>query len=80
VTVVLAGDASYTEANLQAGVIDGLAGNEAQAQSTPLRLRTLATERPVVFLPTHDPQTPESLDARRTVYPLQERREAAAVA
>jgi len=79
-TLLIAGDASYTEANLHAGLIDGVAEDEAEAESTLLRLRVLAAERPIVFLPTHDPQTPERLAARRTVFSPQERAAALAVA
>jgi glyoxylase-like metal-dependent hydrolase (beta-lactamase superfamily II) len=57
-TVLIAGDASYTEANLQAGVIDGVAEAEAHAALTLKQLSALAAERPIVFLPTHDPGSP----------------------
>jgi glyoxylase-like metal-dependent hydrolase (beta-lactamase superfamily II) len=66
-TVLIAGDASYTEANLQAGVIDGVAEAEAQAALTLKQLSALAAERPIVFLPTHDPDSPERLTMQRTV-------------
>jgi glyoxylase-like metal-dependent hydrolase (beta-lactamase superfamily II) len=66
-TVLIAGDASYTEANLQAGVIDGVAEAEAHAALTLRQLSALAAERPIVFLPTHDPGSPERLTMRRTV-------------
>jgi N-acyl homoserine lactone hydrolase len=67
VTLLIAGDAAYTEANLRAGLIDGVSGDDAQALATLQRLRALAEERPVVFLPTHDPQTPERLAERRVL-------------
>ena len=70
-TVLVAGDASYTEANLQAGVIDGVAEAEARAALTFEQLSALAAERPIVFLPTHDPQTPERLATQQTVSPPQ---------
>jgi len=66
-TLLIAGDVSYTEANLAAGLIDGVAQDDALARSTLLRLRALAAKRPIVFLSTHDPQTPARLAGRRTV-------------
>jgi glyoxylase-like metal-dependent hydrolase (beta-lactamase superfamily II) len=60
-TLLIAGDASYTEQNLQGGLIDGVAEDEAITKSTLRRLRALAAERPIVFLPTHDPQVPARL-------------------
>jgi glyoxylase-like metal-dependent hydrolase (beta-lactamase superfamily II) len=72
-TLIMAGDASYTEANLQAGLIDGVSENQTEAELTLIRLRVLAAERPIVYLPTHDPQTSERLAARRTVSPPRER-------
>jgi len=64
-TMLIAGDAAYTEANLEDGLIDGVAVDEAVTKLTLLRLRALAAERPIVFLPTHDPQTPARLAGRR---------------
>ena len=64
-TILLAGDASYTEANMLAGEIDGVSENEADALSTPRPPARAGRARPVVYLPTHDPSTPERL-ARTT--------------
>lgn len=53
-----AGDASYTEANLHAGVVDGVAsmgGGQDTAARTLDRIRTLGNQRPLVYLPSHDP-------------------------
>jgi N-acyl homoserine lactone hydrolase len=65
--VILAGDASYTEANLIAGNIDGVSENEAAARASLARLREFATSRPTVYLPTHDPRTPERLERRQAL-------------
>jgi glyoxylase-like metal-dependent hydrolase (beta-lactamase superfamily II) len=70
-TLLIAGDASYTQANLQADVIDGVAEDETAAKRTLHRVRELGAERPLTYLPTHDPQTPERLLARDIVHPPQ---------
>lgn len=69
-TLFLAGDASYTEANLQAGTVDGvssLGGGEEVAAATLERIRRYAADRPTVFLPSHDPDSGRRLAERRTV-------------
>ena len=69
-TLFLAGDASYTEANLLAGRVDGvssLGGGEAAAAETLRRIRRLAASRPLVYLPSHDPEAAARLAGRRPV-------------
>ena len=63
--VILAGDASYSEANLIAGQIDGVSGHETIARATLAKLRDLAASRPVVYLPTHDPDSAGRLARRQ---------------
>ena len=65
ITCVLAGDTSYTEALMLAGVIDGVSADDATALGTLDALRRLAAERPIVYLPTHDPQSAERLSSRQ---------------
>jgi len=68
--MLLAGDVSYTEANMLAHVVDGvspLGGGEVAAGESLRRVRDLARERPLVFLPTHDPQSVTRLTNRSTV-------------
>lgn len=68
--VLLAGDASYTEATLLAGRVDGVSsmgGGEAAAAETLGRIRRLAASRPLVYLPSHDPGAEARLEARRPV-------------
>ncbi|HXT30308.1 MAG TPA: hypothetical protein VN716_13535, partial [Vicinamibacterales bacterium] len=60
-----AGDASYTEALMLAGQIDGVSEHDATAVATLGALRQLAAERPTVYLPTHDPESAERLSNRR---------------
>ncbi len=62
--VLLAGDASYTEALMLAGVVDGVAPDERAARESIDRIRGLAARRPLVYLPSHDPASGERL-ARR---------------
>lgn len=53
-----AGDASYTEANLHAGIVDGVASmgaGEATAARTLDRIRELRRRRRLIYLPSHDP-------------------------
>jgi N-acyl homoserine lactone hydrolase len=65
--VVIAGDASYTEVNLIAGKVDGVSESESTALASLAKLRELAGSRPTIYLPTHDPQTPERLKRRQTL-------------
>lgn len=65
ITYVLAGDASYTEALMLAGQIDGVSEHDATALATLRVLRQQAAARPTVYLPTHDPESSERLSNRR---------------
>jgi glyoxylase-like metal-dependent hydrolase (beta-lactamase superfamily II) len=65
ITYVIAGDASYTEADMLAGQVDGVSANEATAQATLGALKQLAAEGPTVYLPTHDPESAKRLSNRR---------------
>jgi glyoxylase-like metal-dependent hydrolase (beta-lactamase superfamily II) len=65
--VILAGDASYTEATLIAGQVDGVSSDETVALASLAKLRDLASRRPVVYLPAHDPVSAERLARRRTI-------------
>jgi N-acyl homoserine lactone hydrolase len=65
--VILAGDASYTEANLTAGLVDGVSADETIARATLSKLRDLATRRPTVYLPTHDPGSAPRLAHRQAI-------------
>jgi glyoxylase-like metal-dependent hydrolase (beta-lactamase superfamily II) len=65
ITYVIAGDASYTEALMMTGQIDGVSTDEASARATLDGLQRLAAERPTVYLPTHDPESADRLSNRR---------------
>jgi len=52
---LLAGDTSYNQDLLLAGKIDGVSPNPQVAIRTNQRILALAHERPLVYLPSHDP-------------------------
>jgi N-acyl homoserine lactone hydrolase len=66
-SVFLAGDSSYTEAAMLAGQVDGVGPDERAERLTHERIRAFAADRPTVYLPTHDPETPARLAERRPV-------------
>ena len=57
----LAGDTSYNEQLLIAGKVDGVSPDENVARQTMSRIVALANERPLVYLPSHDPDSAERL-------------------
>jgi N-acyl homoserine lactone hydrolase len=69
VSMLLAGDTSYTEALMLAGKVDGVSPNAGTSRRTLAAIRQFATERPVVYLPTHDPEAGGRL-VRRQIVPL----------
>jgi glyoxylase-like metal-dependent hydrolase (beta-lactamase superfamily II) len=67
VSVFVAGDTSYTQDLLREDVVDGVSPDETVARQTMARIRGLAAERPIVYLPSHDPASAERLASRRTL-------------
>lgn len=65
--VFFAGDSSYTEALMVEGAIDGVAPDERAARETLQRIEELARTRPMVYLPTHDPESANRLEKRQFV-------------
>jgi N-acyl homoserine lactone hydrolase len=61
----LAGDASYAEHQMLAGIVDGVSPKEAPALITLRKIRQLAKTNPLVYLPTHDPDAADRLEARK---------------
>jgi glyoxylase-like metal-dependent hydrolase (beta-lactamase superfamily II) len=59
--IFLAGDSSYTEAAMLAGEVDGIAPDENEATTTLTNIRTQIHEHPLVYLPSHDPQSKKRL-------------------
>lgn len=59
--VLLAGDVSYSQDLLLAGRLDGVAPDARSVRRTHARIRRQACERPLIYLPSHDPMSPERL-------------------
>jgi N-acyl homoserine lactone hydrolase len=62
-SVLLAGDTSYTQQLLLEGKVDGVSPDESVSRATLARIRDLGRERPLVYLPSHDPQSEERLES-----------------
>jgi len=54
---LIAGDTSYNQKLLLAGKIDGVSPDEAVARTTHHRILALAKEQPLIYLPSHDPDS-----------------------
>lgn len=68
--LLLAGDTSYTQANLLFGRVDGVSSmgaGEKAAAATLDRIRHRAAVRPLVYLPSHDPDSGRRLEERAVV-------------
>ena len=57
----IAGDTSYTQQLLVDGKVDGVSPNEEVARQTLSRIMSLARETPLVYLPSHDPESQNRL-------------------
>lgn len=66
--VMFAGDTSYSESTMLDLAVDGVAPSARDALRTLKKIRALARERELVYLPTHDPDSAERL-AQRTAVP-----------
>jgi N-acyl homoserine lactone hydrolase len=66
-SVLLAGDASYTQDAMLRGAVDGVGPDEDAQRRTHERIRAYAATTPTVYLPTHDPDTAVRLAARETI-------------
>ncbi len=58
----LAGDTSYTQSLMLARQVDGIAPDDDEARETLGRIRALAGEMPLVYLPSHDPEAARRLE------------------
>jgi hypothetical protein len=56
-----------TQSLMLDGRSDGVAPKPSQAVETLTRIQRLVAERPTVYLPSHDSQSPARLAARQTV-------------
>lgn len=66
----LAGDASYTEQLLLDRVSDGVGTSKSVTLETQNKILELAAERPLVYLPSHDPDSPDRLRNSRPLSAL----------
>jgi glyoxylase-like metal-dependent hydrolase (beta-lactamase superfamily II) len=66
-SVFLAGDTSYDQRSMLEGWIDGVSGDDDVAGATLRAIRQFASTRPVVYLPTHDPESATRLAGRQPV-------------
>jgi N-acyl homoserine lactone hydrolase len=60
-SVFLAGDTSYNQQLLLAGKVDGVSPNESISHQTSNKIIALAKQRPLVYLPSHDPESEDRL-------------------
>lgn len=67
VTYFLAGDATYTEANLRAEQADGVTNDPKRSIATLRTIKDFASKEPTIILPAHDPDGPRRL-AERVVF------------
>jgi N-acyl homoserine lactone hydrolase len=65
VTYFLAGDASYTQALMLAEQIDGVSTDRTTARQTLAQIHAFCRATPTVYLPAHDPDTPDRLANRQ---------------
>ncbi len=61
VTYFLAGDASYTQELMLACQVDGITTDRITAKQTLSRINAFCRLTPTVYLPAHDPDTPDRL-------------------
>jgi N-acyl homoserine lactone hydrolase len=67
--IFIAGDTSYTEELLVQGVVDGVSPDEGVTRRTNQDILALAREQPLVYLPSHDPDSADRLDRLATLRP-----------
>lgn len=65
--VFFAGDATFSQAGLLEGRVDGAVDDYDAAEESVERIRAFARETPTVYLPSHDPEAPGRLRRRETV-------------
>jgi len=69
-SIFIAGDTSYTEELLRQGVVDGVSPDPDVARQTNHRILAFAREQPLVYLPSHDPQSADRLARLAALMPL----------
>jgi len=67
ITYFLAGDATYTEADLRGDRVDGVTHDPAASLATLRAIRRFAAQEPTILLPSHDPEALTRLVNRTTL-------------
>ena len=65
--IFLAGDASYNQRLLLEGKVDGVSSDPNVSRATLARIRALAEERPLIYLPSHDADSESRLSSLSVV-------------
>lgn len=65
--ILLAGDLSFSEEQLLNGGLPGISVGVRESAETRKRVLQLANERPLVYLPSHDPDSGNRLRSRQTL-------------
>ena len=66
-TLLLAGDASYTQHLMLEGIVDGIAADPRTAHDSLIRIQRHTRVRPTVYLPAHDPDSADRYRLGQTV-------------
>lgn len=69
ITYLLAGDATYSQRNLDAELTDGVTNDPRTASATLRAIKSFAAAEPTIVLPAHDPDGPARLAARAVYSP-----------
>jgi glyoxylase-like metal-dependent hydrolase (beta-lactamase superfamily II) len=69
VTYFLAGDATYSQRNLNAEITDGVTNDPATALATLQAIKSFARNEPTIILPAHDPEGATRLNAGEIYVP-----------
>jgi N-acyl homoserine lactone hydrolase len=72
-SIFIAGDTSYTQELMLRGAVDGVAPDVIGARMTVECIRTYSEQTPVVYLPSHDPDSARRLTEREVVGRVGER-------
>ena len=65
--VLRAGDTSYTQDLMRAGKVDGVSPDAGRSRATLAAIQQFASQRPTIYLPTHDPEAGTRLLDRRVI-------------
>lgn len=66
-SIFFAGDISYTEQLLLDGQLDGVGFDQERHRATYANVLTYAAKEPIVYLPSHDPESENRLNRRQIV-------------